>query len=314
MINKKLVYLVTSLLILIPVIVFSLSRVFNKEQKLVLANVAPVTKEIEGTFSEDIDSITKNELTSKEGTYAVVVRNLKTNEYYSYNGDQVFDSASLYKLWVMAVAFQKIKEGSLKKDDILSAPIKNLDSALSTTPTPTILPEGQSSAPSSTPEEIKYISMKAGDAIGRMITISDNYSALLVSSRSGVLNIAKFLKDSEMKSSNYKQPPQTTAEDIALFYDKLYRREIVDSNYSEEMINILKRQTLNDRIPKYLPEDIEVAHKTGELFDSKHDGGIVYGKKVDYIIVVMSETKDSKEAAENIAKFSKSIYEYFENL
>ena len=78
------------------------------------------------------------------------------------------------------------------------------------------------------------------------------------------------------------------------------------------MIEILKRQTFNDRIPKYLPKEIDVAHKTGELFGSKHDAGIVFGKNGDYIIVVLSKTESEAEAAEKIANFSKEVYEYFD--
>ena len=78
------------------------------------------------------------------------------------------------------------------------------------------------------------------------------------------------------------------------------------------MIDILKEQTLNDRIPKNLPQQTEVAHKTGELFGFKHDAGIIFGKKGDYIIVVLSETKNPKLSAEKIAKFSKEVFDYFE--
>ena len=78
------------------------------------------------------------------------------------------------------------------------------------------------------------------------------------------------------------------------------------------MIDVLKRQRLNDRIPRYLPKNIEVAHKTGELLGAKHDAGIVFASNGDYIIVVLSKTNNSADAVEKIAKFSEEIYKYFE--
>lgn len=296
------------ILVLIPVTVYYLSSLQNKDnpKKKVLSGAIVLPTVIP---QNQLEKIAKKYLLNQKGEYAVVIKNLKTEEMYEYNSDKKFDSASLYKLWVMAVAFQKIKNGSLDEDEILSAPITKLNDTLSTsTPTPT--PEGFSPTPSvSEPERI---SMKTSEAIEKMITISDNYAALLVASRSGSLSVTNFLKEYGLDNSNFKQPPKTTAGDVSIFFEKLYNGEIVDQEYSKKMINILKQQTLNDRIPKYLPK-IEVAHKTGELFDSKHDGGIVYAKKSDYIIVVLSETNDYNTAAEVIAKFSKEIYDYFDN-
>jgi len=310
--TKNLVALLflVSVLLLIPSFVYFLSTLqkneFSKKEVLSQAILGP--KE---TPKSKLPQIAEEYLLSKKGEYAIVIKNLKTGESYFYNENKEFDSASLYKIWIMAVAFGKIKDGALNEEDVLSLPIDYLDTTLSTT-TPTPTPEGFSPSPS--PEEPKIISMSTKDAIERMITISDNYAALLVASRSGTTNVVKFLKDNNFKNSNFKQPPQTSAEDIALFFEKLYKGEIIDRQYSDKMIDILKEQTLNDRIPKYLPDKTEVAHKTGELFNSKHDGGIVYSSRGNYIIVVLTDTKDVKQAAENIANFSKAVYDYFISL
>lgn len=315
MAHKKLLYFVLSALVIIPVVVFALSRFYKVEKKVLLSPIEKIVRADKETLSNDLELIAKNNLFAEDEKYGVVVKNLKNGESYIYNGNGKFDSASLYKLWILAVAFQKIKDGTLSENDILSAPIESLDNTLSTTPTPSTIPEGQiTPTPNPEPTEVKMISMRTEDAIEKMITISDNYSALLVSSKSGAPSITKFLKDYGLVNSNYKQPPQTTAKDIAIFYEKLYEEEIVDKESSSKMIEILKRQTLNDRIPKYLPEDVEIAHKTGELFNSKHDAGIVYSKNIDYLLVVLSETKNPSKTAEKIAIFSKKVYDYFENL
>ena len=77
------------------------------------------------------------------------------------------------------------------------------------------------------------------------------------------------------------------------------------------MIALLKQQTLNDKLPKYLPENVEIAHKTGEIDRFSHDAGIVFFEKGDYIIVVLSETDNSPAANERIADISKKVFEYF---
>jgi beta-lactamase class A len=80
------------------------------------------------------------------------------------------------------------------------------------------------------------------------------------------------------------------------------------------MLDILKKQKLNDRIPRYLPDDVIVAHKTGELFGAKHDAGIVFLKKGDFMIIVLSDTQNVKVAVEKIARFSEDIFNYFEQI
>ena len=74
------------------------------------------------------------------------------------------------------------------------------------------------------------------------------------------------------------------------------------------MIELLKRQELNDRIPKNLPKSAPVAHKTGELGGAKHDAGIVFTKKGDYILILMSDTNVPQNAAEVEAKISRDIF------
>ena len=70
---------------------------------------------------------------------------------------------------------------------------------------------------------------------------------------------------------------------------------------------------INDRIPKYLPEDIKVGHKTGELDSLRHDVGIILGKKSDYIFVFLSNTTSTENTSEQIALLSKEVFDALEN-
>jgi beta-lactamase class A len=299
-------------LIFIPIIVYYISLLQEKDrirqQVLALSTIAKPAEAQRESILGDLVS----EHFSKYGTdYAVVIKNLKTGEEYKFNENKKFNSASLYKLWVMGVAFQKIKEGTLKEDQVLSSSVKILDNTLSAaSPTPT--PEGFREIESA--ESKRVVTMTLKDALDRMIINSDNYSALLVASKSGTFSVTNFLKTYNLNDSSFRSPPQTTANDTALFYEKLYKGEIVDKNYSSQMMEILKRQAINDRLPKYLPRGTTVAHKTGELNGAKHDAGIVFSDSGDYIIVVLSNTKDPVVAAENIANFSKEIFAYFNSV
>jgi len=72
--------------------------------------------------------------------------------------------------------------------------------------------------------------------------------------------------------------PQISARAAGALLEKIYLGKAVSQGASIEMKNLLLAQAVDDRIPKYLPENIKVAHKTGELDTLRHDAGIVYGE------------------------------------
>jgi len=75
------------------------------------------------------------------------------------------------------------------------------------------------------------------------------------------------------------------------------------------MRNLLSRQQYNDRIAYFLPKEVEVAHKTGLEKGVVHDAGIIYGKKNDFIICVLTkDVKNYQKAKKFIANVSQLSY------
>ena len=99
---------------------------------------------------------------------------------------------------------------------------------------------------------------------------------------------------------------------MALFFEKLYKGELANNQYTRETLDLLKNQQRNEGLPKYLPDGTIVAHKTGEIDLYKHDAGIVFSDKGDYLIVVMSESDFPAGAQERIALVSKGVFDYFD--
>ena len=272
------------------------------EAKILGPIASPIEKSVEAIHqtqeSKELEAVVLPIVQKAKGKYAVAIENLKTGERYELNENDEFASASLYKLWVMALVFKNIKEGKLSLDQTLSADVATLNKRFDIDEESAELKEGT-------------ISYTVKDALEQMITISHNYAALLLHARVGIKNTQTMLNSYQLTSSHTGVPPMTTAKDIASFYKLLYKGELVDSSSSQQMIEILKRQKLNDRIPKYLPDQTVAAHKTGELDGVKHDAGIVYSPKGDYIIVLMSDTSDESIAAETEANISKAVWDYF---
>ena len=275
---------------IILIISVVLIRVFNK-QELVSPNAS---------FSSEtsLQQLVSKAMSESKGRYGIVIKNFKTGENFVFNEHQEFEPGSLYKLWVMAIVNQKVKEGALKEEDVLSEDIEALNDLFNIAPGDAEQTEGS-------------IQLTVAQALNQMITISHNYAALLLTAKVGNSTITKFLHDNGFNESEIGEPPKTTPADIALFFDKVYKGELVDKEHSSKIMDLLKKQQLNDGLPKYLPQQKEIAHKTGDIGWFKHDGGIVYTTKGDYIIVVLSESDSPAGAQERISQLSKAVYEYF---
>ncbi|HSF43782.1 MAG TPA: serine hydrolase, partial [Thermoanaerobaculia bacterium] len=80
---------------------------------------------------------------------------------------------------------------------------------------------------------------------------------------------------------------------------------------SGEMIEILKAQELNEKIPAQLPKGIPIAHKTGDITGIHHDAAIVFPpNEPPYVLVVLTEGfRDEKEANRVIAEISRAVWE-----
>lgn len=251
--------------------------------------------------SSEIEEIVQKELAGTLGDYAVAIKHLKTGESYFYNEHKIFESASLYKLFVMATVFQKIQNGNLSQNDIVSQKIPILNKKFRISSESAELKEGD-------------ITLPINSALTRMITVSDNYSALLLAEKVKLSQIASFLEQTGLTESRVGtkgESPATSVHDMTIFFQKLYNNELATKALSQEMLMLLKNQRLNGKLPKYLPTGTIVSHKTGELGRLSHDAGIVYTQKGDYIIVILTETSDPQAANERIGQISKSVYEYF---
>ena len=200
----------------------------------------------------------------------------------------------------MAVVYQQIAQGKLHLSDMLTKNSLDLYNEF-------FIDVGDQ-------DTLQTISMTVSDALYQMITISDNDAALLLTDKVGLSNLKDFLNQYGFTDSSIGQngnQPTTTAKDTASFLEKTYKGALGNTDTTNKMLTLLKQQRLNDKIPKYLPDGVTVAHKTGELDDYSHDAGIVYGPNSDYIIVILTRSDDTQAAEERIANVSQAVYKYF---
>lgn len=102
----------------------------------------------------------------------------------------------------------------------------------------------------------------------------------------------------------------TTVKDCGEILEDIYRGKLVSKSASRKMLEILKAQQLRSLIPSGVPTGIPVANKTGNTNALIHDAGIVFGKKTDYILCIMTDTVNAGAAPAGIRGISRIVYSF----
>ena len=82
------------------------------------------------------------------------------------------------------------------------------------------------------------------------------------------------------------------------------------------MQDILFEQQFDSGIPGGLPDDAEIAHKTGEISTVAHDAGLVFlPDRAPYAVAILTEWEPgggvrAKDRRATLAKISKALYEH----
>lgn len=220
----------------------------------------------------DLEKIFRK-LPGKIGFY---YKNLITGECYAYQAGERMMAASVIKLFIMAAAFAKIERGQLDAEELLS--MKKADYVPSC------------GAIAYMHEGLQVTLM---DLITLMIIFSDNTATNVLIDHLGMESIQEEIqalgyrdtclnrKMYDWESAQRGIQNWITPVETADLLERIYRGTLVSRAASEKMLEILKNQQLNGKIPFYLQaleEEPEIAHKTGEDTGISHDVGIIFGR------------------------------------
>lgn len=91
----------------------------------------------------------------------------------------------------------------------------------------------------------------------------------------------------------------TSPRDMASLLERLVRGELLSRESTGVALDILLRQQLNQRLPRYLPPSVPVGHKTGTFYTSRNDVGVIYlplGERI--VIATFSVLKRERTEAD----------------
>ncbi|WP_232336400.1 serine hydrolase [Thermoactinomyces sp. CICC 10522] len=249
------------------------------------------------------------------GTWGIWIEDLHTEQRWSWNEAKTFYSASIIKVPIMIAVYRQADRGALElsREVILRKEDQVGGSGVLQHLTP------------GTRFTVK-------DLVTLMIIQSDNTATNLLIDLLGKNVIRETMNELGMTGSTFYNKlmilpanpegiNQITAEDMARVYKALATGKAISWHASQEMVQILKKQQLNDCFPYFLPSkntDIvgsippyEMAHKTGMVTRILHDSGIFYIGSRAFILVALSEGLNYHEAQKGLGELARLVFDVY---
>ncbi len=245
--------------------------------------------------------------------------NLESGEILAYNAQTMFHAASTMKTPVMFQLFRMRDRGDI-----------NLATEIPVVNRFTSIADGSlfSLPIESEQDEILYPNLNQylsyTDLIDKMITHSSNLATNILIEYTGADSISKTLQEIEangvlvirgVEDLNAYQiglNNMTSAYGMMKVMEAVYRSDLVTDSSHQTMIEILKRQEYNAMIPAGLPDNVEVAHKTGSITGIAHDAALVFPNEgPPFVLVILTRGWDDHAEARRVgAKIAAKVYDY----
>lgn len=253
------------------------------------AGTAGTSSEAALPLSPEMQALEKNlrkELSDKAGDWSLYLYRLDTDEEIGINANDPMISASLIKLYIAGCYLEEVEKGNVEDNyqQQLFAMISASDNGATN----------------------QLIDLLGKDRINAFIK-EHNYPA-------GQLN-RKMLESNG--TENY-----TSTKDCGRVLRKVYEGTYINKEASERILEAMRAQIARNRykIPAGVPEGVETANKTGELFTKdkegvnvsiQNDAAIIFAKDHPYVLTVMTSVPGAGEGElhEQIANLSAEVYQ-----
>jgi beta-lactamase class A len=285
---------------------------------IIIASINSCTAETEDPKSR-LENNIQARLNQIKGIFAVAFKDLNTGDTLFINADEGFHAASTMKTPVMIEVYKQADAGLFSMED--SIEVKNefvsiVDGSL----------YSMDISDDSEPELYAKIGSKipVRDLVIPMITYSSNLATNILIDKVGAKNVTASMRVfgamkievlrgvEDIKAYELGMSNTTTARDLQIILEAIAKKTAGLEESCNEMLDILLQQKFNEIIPSKLPEETEVAHKTGSITGVQHDSGIVYlPDGTSYVIVLLSkELENANDGIAALAEVSALVYEF----
>jgi len=251
-----------------------------------------------------------------DGTMGVAILDLTDGRTLLLNPDAVFTQASSIKVVVLAELYRQQQQsdqgvnGKAKLSDQYTMNASDL--------------VGDSSIMGGLTPGVTRVTNR--DLATFMIAVSDNSAANVLIDRVGMANLNAMLdslglghtrlqrKMMDVKAAQGGRENLSTPRDMMTLFADLYQGKVLNKALTTDFFKVLGTPKASD-IPRYLPEDVVIANKPGELAGVRNDVGIVFVPSRPFVIIVMTAyLKHERDGNDAIAKLAAAAYDYFDRV
>ena len=251
-----------------------------------------------------------------DGTMGVAILDLTDGRTLLLNPDTVFTQASSIKVTVLAELYRQQQQseqglpGEAKLSDLYTMSTSDLvaDSAIMGGLTPGVT------------------RVTNRDLATFMVAVSDNSATNVLIDRVGMASVNAMLDSlglthtrlqrqmMDVKAALAGRENLSTPRDMMTLFADLYQGKLLNKALTDDYLKVLGTRKESD-IPRFIPEDVVIANKPGELAGVRNDVGIVFVPNRPFVIVVMTAyLKHERDGNDAIAKIAGAAYEYFDRV
>ncbi|HWN45649.1 MAG TPA: serine hydrolase [Thermoanaerobaculia bacterium] len=268
-----------------------------------------------GTLPGEVERVIARQ--GKQRLIGVAFHHLGTGATFSVNDRERFHAASTMKVPVMMGFFEAIDRGAMRLDEPVE--VRNEFHSIMDGSVYTLDPKEDGD-----PDLYQAVGQTRPleELIRRMIVRSSNLATNLLIERIGAPTVMDLMRRIEaydlrvlrgvedQKAYDAGMNNVTTANDLRIVLKAIADGTTFSAASGERMIDILKAQEFNEKIPAGLPPGTPVAHKTGDITGIHHDAAIVFppGEKPYVLVVLTAGFQDEKEADKAIADISRAVW------
>ena len=274
-----------------------------------LAQTQPPQKEL--LLWQKLEATVRDADQHLDGVMGVEILDLANGHSLSLNADQVFPTASSIKIAILAEFYRQVQQGKLKFTDTYT--LQSTD-----------IVGGSGISQALTPDATK---LTLRDVAALMISVSDNSMTNVLIDRIGMDNVNALLDSLQLSHTRLRRKMMdvhaaaegrenvSTPHEMVLLMQQLYDGKLLNKELTVDFFKLLSTPK-SSYIPRYLPEDLRVANKPGELEGVRTDSGIVFSGKRPFAISVMTSydrsERDAGDAIANISNISYAAWKMFD--
>jgi len=244
---------------------------------------------------ESLKKDVKDLIARNRGSYAVYFLSFSKDKSFGINQNGVYTAASLNKVPIVAVLYYLASKNKINLDEKISlqqTDIQDYGTGV-----------------------LRYEKEGAVYSLRTLAKLSlqksDNTAAYILLGKIGGETVQKTIKEWGLTQTDIASN-KTSLTDMAILFQKIYNQEVTISSLTKELLGFLTDTDIEDRIPKLIPENTAVYHKTGDSIGAMHDLGIIKHKDTVFFLgVLTSDIGDNEKETQNtIAEIAKRVFDF----